>query len=91
MIMSFSDSLTEIMFREGHHPRIAQDAYGPVNKALAKLHYAADIKDMKFPKTERIFKDKEPHRYGFWFYHGYCLTFDWYEGHAHDVRLEDRR
>jgi len=91
MIMNFFDSLTEILFQEGQHPRVAADVYLPVRKGLSKLHYATDLQDLRFPRAERVFLDKPPHRYGFWFYHQYCLTFDWYEGQAHNVRFEDRR
>ena len=94
MIQSFADETTADLFRERNTRaarRIPRDIWRVTQRKLKAIDVAARIDDLKIPAGNRLeaLKGDQVGRQSIRINDQYRITFQWEQGHAHEVRIED--
>ena len=91
MIKSFCDDKTEDLYHGRRVRRIDTKLAKCVRRRLELLNAATRLEDMYFPPSNRFhtLQGVQPARYAIWVSRQWRITFEWENGHAYDVCLED--
>ena len=94
MIRSFADETTVDLFRERntrHARRIPRDLWRSVQRKLKALDVATRLDDLRIPAGNRLerLKGERAGRYSIRVNDQYRVTFQWENGHADQVSVED--
>jgi proteic killer suppression protein len=94
VIQSFADETTADLFRERNTRaarRIPRDIWRVAQRKLKAIDVAARIDDLKIPPGNRleVLKGDQVGRHSIRINDQYRVTFQWEQGHAHEVRVED--
>ncbi len=94
MIQSFADETTADLFRERNSRaarRVPVDIWRIVQRKLKAIDVAARLDDLKIPAGNRLeaLKGDQVGRYSVRVNDRYRVTFQWEQGHAYEVRVED--
>jgi proteic killer suppression protein len=94
VIQSFADETTADLFRERNTRaarRMPRDIWRVAQRKLKAIDVAARIDDLKIPAGNRLetLKGDQVGRHSIRINDQYRVTFQWEQGHAHEVRVED--
>lgn len=94
MIQSFGDEATADLFCERNTRaarRIPRDLWRAAQRKLKALDVAARLEDLAIPAGNRLerLKGDPAGRYSIRINDPYRVTFQWEQGHAYEVRVED--
>jgi toxin HigB-1 len=94
VIQSFADNTTADLFRERNTRsarRIPRDIWRVAQRKLKAIDVAARIDDLKIPAGNRLeaLKGDQVGRHSIRINDQYRVTFQWEQGHAYEVRVED--
>jgi len=94
VIQSFADETTADLFRERNTRaarRIPRDIWRVAQRKLKAIDVAARIDDLKIPPGNRleVLKGDQVGWHSIRINDQYRVTFQWEQGHAHEVRVED--
>ena len=94
VIQSFADETTADLFRERNTRaarRIPRDIWRVAQRKLKAIDVAARIDDLKIPAGNRLeaLKRDQVGRHSIRINDQYRITFQWEQGHAREVRIED--
>jgi len=95
VIQSFGDETTVDLFRERNTRaarRIPRELWRTAQRKLKALDVAARLEDLTIPAGNRLelLNGDEAGRHSIRINDQYRVTFRWEQGHAHEVRVEDR-
>jgi proteic killer suppression protein len=94
VIQSFGDDTTADLFRERNTRaarRIPPDIWRVAQRKLKAIDVAVRIDDLKIPAGNRLeaLKGDQAGRHSIRIKDQYRVTFQWEQGHAYEVRVED--
>jgi proteic killer suppression protein len=94
VIQSFSDETTADLFRDRNTRsarRIPREIWRVAQRKLKALDVAARLDDLTIPAGNRLetLKGDQAGRHSIRINAQYRVTFQWEQGHAHEVRIED--
>ena len=94
MIQSFADDTTSDLFRDRNTRdarRIPRDLWRVVQRKLKVLDAAARLEDLMVPSGNRLerLKGRQANRHSIRVNDQFRITFQWENGNADEVRVED--
>lgn len=91
MIRGFADSETERIWRFRRSRRLPSDIQNVARRKLAQLDAVERLHELREPRGNRFeqLKDFEPLRYSIRINDQWRVTFNWSDGGAENVRIED--
>jgi proteic killer suppression protein len=94
VIQSFADDTTSDLFRDRNTRdarRIPRDLWRVVQRKLKVLDVAARLEDLMVPSGNRLerLKGRQANRHSIRVNDQYRITFQWENGNAYEVRVED--
>jgi proteic killer suppression protein len=94
VIQSFADDTTSDLFRDRNTRdarRIPRDLWRVVQRKLKVLDAAARLEDLMVPSGNRLerLKGRRANRHSIRVNDQYRITFQWENGNAYEVRVED--
>jgi toxin HigB-1 len=94
VIQSFADESTADLFRERNTRAarsVPRDLWPVVRRKLKMLDVASQLEDLLAPPGNRLerLKGRQTNRYSIRVNGQYRVTFQWKQGHAYEVRVED--
>ena len=88
VIQSFRDKGLDELFREGKTRRVAADLQNRALRRLDALEHAAMLRDLNIPGFNFHPLMGKPTRYSLHINGPWCITFEWRDGDAWHVDLE---
>ena len=88
VIRSFRHKGLEELFRNGRSPKVAADLQSRALRRLDALKNAATLRDLDIPGFDFHPLKGKPLRYSLHVNGPWCITFDWHDGNAWHVELE---
>lgn len=91
MIRSFADPETELIWH-GHRSRVLpSDIQQTARRKMRQINRTLNLYDLRVPGGNRFeqLKNFTPLRYSIRINDQWRVTFEWRDGDAHDVRIED--
>lgn len=91
MILSFADSETEKVWRRKSSRKLPPDIQATALRKLLQLDSIEQLHELRQPRGNRFeqLKGYQPLRYSVRINDQWRLTFNWSDGGAHNVRIED--
>ena len=94
VIQSFGDETTADLFRDRNTRaarRVPREVWRVAQRKLKALDVAARLEDVTIPAGNRLeaLKGDQAGRHSIRINDRYRVTFQWEQGHAHEVRVED--
>ena len=88
MIRNFRHKGLDELFRKGRSPRVAADLQARALRRLDALERAVTLRDLNVPGFDFHPLRSKPQRYSLHVNGPWCITFEWREGDAWQVDLE---
>lgn len=91
MIRSFADPETQKIWRGQRSRKLPSDIQQTARRKLRQLNRTANLYDLRVPNGNRFeqLKDYTPLRYSLRINDQWRITFNWSDGGADNVRIED--
>ncbi len=91
MIRSFADRETEIIWNGERSRKLPSDIQNIARRKMRQINRTANLFDLRVPGGNRFeqLKDYTPLRYSIRINDQWRVTFNWSNGDAHNVRVED--
>lgn len=91
MIRSFGDPETEKIWQRKPSRKLPPDIQATALRKLLQLDSIEQLQELRVPRGNRFeqLKGYQPLRYSVRINDQWRLTFNWSDGGAHDVRIED--
>lgn len=91
MIRSFDDPEAEKIWHRQSSRRLPSDIQGTALRKLLQLDSIEQLQELRVPRGNRFeqLKGYQPLRYSVRINDQWRLTFNWSDGGAHNVRIED--
>ncbi|NCN83816.1 MAG: type II toxin-antitoxin system RelE/ParE family toxin [Sphingomonadales bacterium] len=91
MIRSFADPETEKIWLGQRSRKLPSDIQNVARRKLRQMNRTANLFDLRIPGGNRFeqLKDYTPLRYSLRINDQWRVTFNWSNGDAHNVRIED--
>jgi len=91
MIRSFADPETEKIWLGQRSRKLPSDIQNVARRKLRQMNRTANLFDLRIPGGNRFeqVKDYTPLRYSLRINDQWRVTFNWSNGDAHNVRIED--
>ena len=91
MIRSFAHQETEKIWNGERSRKLPSDIQQTARRKLRQLHRTLQLQDLRVPGGDRFeqLKNHDPLRYSIRINDQWRITFNWSDGDALDVRIED--